>query len=260
MKKRKKGMHPAVAVGLFLVCAGVAAYQFLGMRTAPPTAAAGGDTPVADEVQDAPGGDPVAVVWSDLLAKHGSFAKDSNVQLAFVVAEEAAAAPAGEVTATRGSGWLGLDPPSLKLGVVMLAGAARRAVLGGKVVGVGDTVVDGEVSAIEPGKVVLAWRSRTLTYQLDSDVPVEFRAEAARREAERQAAQQAASGEATPAAEDDVADVSPAEALERVRAEAAKAGAGGAQGTSPEQKSKSKSKSKSKPQAKSKSPDKEAGK
>ena len=261
-KKGKKGMHPAVAVGLFVVCGGIAAKQFLGMGAAPPPASvAGGDEAVAvDEGQAAQEREPVAVDWQDLLAKHGSFARDSNVQLAFVVVEDAVAAaplaaPAAEVETPSADTWRGADPPALRLGVVMLSGASRRAVLGGRVVGIGDAVGDAKVRAIEPGKVVVAWGSRTLTYQLDSDVAVEFRAEAARREAERKAAEPAP-GAGTAAHEDaDDADASPAEVLERVRAAAAKAGAGTNQSTTSAQspaKSQPKSKSKSNPQSQKK--------
>ena len=128
-----------------------------------------------------------ATLWRDLLAAHGSYA-GATVRIAFTTAADAVllgAAPAGEVARARP--WEGDDPPRLKLGVVIVSRSSQRAVLGGEVVGVGDRIGEARVAAIVPGAVSLRWHDRTLTYDLDDDVPREFRSEFARRQRETKA-------------------------------------------------------------------------
>lgn len=184
-RRRRRSAHRAFAV-LLLVgsCAFVATMVFgsFGARQAGPLGgwmAADADLP-DDGGQDGAG----AGVFRDLLAVHGSFT-GSDVRMAFAASRDAlalGAAPAGE-TATGGNArWIGDDPPRLVLGVVVVSAAAQRAVLGGHVVGVGDRVGEARVAAIEPGKVTVHWRDRLLTYDLENDVPREFRAELARRQ------------------------------------------------------------------------------
>ncbi len=198
-KKAKKGMNPIVAVGLFLVCGGIAGKSLLGLGQAPaatPADAAGGEVSM-EELAGEEGAAEAGVQWRDLLVVHGSYDRQSNVQLAFRVAEEAAvagAAPFVETAPGNGALWIGVDPPTLRLGVVMVSGATRRAVLGGRVVGVGDSIADARIAAIEPGQVTLEWNSRKLNYTLDSDVAVEFRGEVARREAAKQVETTASAG------------------------------------------------------------------
>ena len=125
-------------------------------------------------------------VWRDLLIEHGSYDGASQERQAFSVMSNAAvgAAPGGEAAGR----WIGAAPPLLRLGVVMVSEKSRRAVLGGVVVGVGDLISGGNVLAIEPGTVRLGWQQRQLTYDLENEVPREFRTEHARRRRERQEA------------------------------------------------------------------------
>lgn len=195
--KQRRGMHPALAVAMFLVSAGIAGNATFGTwsstaRSADPEAPPvdGGDEAAASG-DAADGDEPTVAAGQDLLAVYGSFERGGTVNQAFGVFVEApvGAAPAGESN-TNGAAvvvpagaWVGEEPPRLRLGVVMLSGPARRAVLDGKVVGVGDTVGTVRVLHIEMGQVLVSWQTRRLTYRLDSDVAVEFRAEAARRQA-----------------------------------------------------------------------------
>lgn len=182
-RKKKKGMSPAAALGLLVVAAGVA-----GWRLFPGSSSTGGGA-VADAIVIDPeaegAADPVAVahaVGIDLLEKHGSWA-GASVRVAFSVlpgAAPQAAAPAGEIAHVV-TYWEGEDPPSLRLGVVMLSPVSQRAVLGGQVVGKGDVVQGATVTDIRPGVVTVQWNKRTLTFDLDDANPREFRAEAERR-------------------------------------------------------------------------------
>lgn len=188
--KAKKGVNPLVAI-LFLVgSGGLAAKQFLGSELlgstpgGPAAGAAAGDGLV---MPDGPGQEVAvqdATSWRDLLAAYGSFGIDQAVRVAFSVLADAPKTPAAPVAETQpqpvGS-WAGDDPPELSLGVVMISTGARRAVLGGRVVGLGDAIGEGEVAAIEPGVVRLRWHGRELTYDLEDGWPREFRAERARR-------------------------------------------------------------------------------
>ncbi|MCB9878164.1 MAG: hypothetical protein H6835_11235 [Planctomycetes bacterium] len=184
-RAKKKGVHPLVAVAMLIGCAGYSAWSLFG-------SSGPGATQVLSDLigMDAP--DPSAdesesteeVVWRDLLAVHGSYDDGVPVRMAFaalVEAAPAAAAPAGEVeSAVR---WRGQDPPQLRVGVVMVSEQSRRAVLDGRVVGIGDHIAEGMVVGIDPGVVRLRWQQRELTYDLDGTAPREFRAELAMRRA-----------------------------------------------------------------------------
>jgi len=187
-KKKKKGVHPVVALGLLGAALAVAGRTMLGGDAAlglVPAAAGQDADPTA--ATESGGGEAAeaGVKWSDLLALHGSFRAGREVRLAFSAFEYPSfwAAPGGESGASYGR-WNGEDPPMLKLGVVMISEASRRAVLGGRVVGVGDELDTARVLQIEPGVVYVQWSGRRLTYDLDSDAPREFRGELAQRQSE----------------------------------------------------------------------------
>ena len=119
----------------------------------------------------------------DLLAVHGSFDPASDVCFAFAVPVEGLpAAPAGETVSANPRGWTGEDPPRLRMGVVMIGADTRRVVVDGSVLGLGDTLGQAEIVAIDAGHMRLRWRGRMLTYDLGGEWPLEFRAEAASRE------------------------------------------------------------------------------
>lgn len=186
-RKKKKGKNPVFAVVLLLGSVGIAAKSMLGGAAHEP-----GITPMAGAADPAPMGEVATDVraeeatrWCDLLAVHGSFDRTKDVRLAFVAFEYPSFwAGSGDAAAEQYGRWSGEDPPLLKLGVVMVSAASRRAVLGGRVVGIGDEVASGRVVAIEASSVVLQWSGRRLTYDLDGDAPREFRAELAQRAAE----------------------------------------------------------------------------
>lgn len=192
---KKKGINPAVALLLLLGSVGFTVRSLmstLGGETAVQIADLIGlgeaDDLMLDEEESQAG--PGAIVWTDLLSAYGSFDTTQEVRLAFSVmvnSAAVAAAPAGEMSLQSGQRWVGEDPPSLRLGVVMVSDQSRRAVLAGSVVGIGDAVAGGEVVAIESGTLRLRWQQRELTYDLDSEVPREFRAESHRRQVEQQA-------------------------------------------------------------------------
>lgn len=195
-KQKKKGMHPAAAAVLFLVSTGIAARQFFPSHVEQGFAAIG-DALSSDVDPDAEGettdGETVdAIAWKDLLAAHGSYDRAREVRLAFVqVPDLPPPAPIGESRPRPATKWDGQDPPQLALGVVMVSESARRAVLGGNVVGVGDEIAGGTVATIERGKVTVTWQGRTLTYDLSDDAPIEFRPERDRRLASKPASERA---------------------------------------------------------------------
>jgi hypothetical protein len=187
-RKKKKGPHPLIVLGLSGAALAVGGRALLGgeapLEVAPP-ADSGAVDPAAAILE---GGNQAAnqvVQWADLLALHGSFRPGRGVRVVFSAFENPAslATPGGETEAAFGR-WIGEDPPLLKLGVVMISTASRRAVLGGRVVGVGDEFRALRVLQIEPGMVVVQWSGRRLTYDLDSDAPREFRSELAQRQSE----------------------------------------------------------------------------
>lgn len=187
-RKKKKGMNPLVAIVLLVVGGGFAGKTFLDMSgdAKPPADSESTEiveVPDMEDGQDGEGATPMAGAWVDLLAKHGSFDRESEVRVAFSIVEEARQSmgvPGGETAAT--SYWEGSDPPELSLGVVMISSKSRRAVLGGRVVGIGDEVFGVRIRQIERDIVVAMWGARTLTYDLEDGWPREFRAEYSRRE------------------------------------------------------------------------------
>ncbi len=190
-KKVKKGINPVVAVLGFLVCAGFAAKSVLGTLGSADKLL-GGTSPTDDAmpedlVSESGEQEKAAPKWTDLLAVHGSFNKASDVHLAFSVLVDAAiaAAPGGETGGAFGGAWIGDDPPMCKLSVVMVSSQSRRAVMNGRVVGIGDAIDKGQVTGIEAGRVTVQWNGRALTYDLDATAPREFRGEMARRQVEQ---------------------------------------------------------------------------
>lgn len=183
----RRGLHPAFAALALSLGLGVAGRSiFVALR--PPSAGAADVAANVDDVStpDAESSSSAAQEWQDLLALHGSWDRTGDVQLVFASADQmtpARPAPAGEVAVVSRDGWRGEPPPALRLGVVMLSGASRRAVLDGRIVGVGDRILDGEVTVIEAGMVVIRRGDRSLTYDFADTWPREFRAEAARRAA-----------------------------------------------------------------------------
>lgn len=176
----KKRRIPVAAVLAFVACAALAARSLLGTlnpMTPLPTDPTDSQDPQPEE---SPGEGAATIAWRDLLAVHGSFAAGADVRSSFGMIVDATngAAPAGEAAA-----WVGDDPPRLRLGVVMVSGTARRAVFGGRLVGVGDVVGDAIVTGIDVGVVTTDWRGRVLHYELGGDAPREFRGELARRAA-----------------------------------------------------------------------------
>jgi hypothetical protein len=203
-RARKKRLHPGVAVAMLAVALAVAGRAWFG------GGAGAGTAPGAQQDDELPldGGEALPesagdapARTSDLLAIHGSWPAGRAVRLAFSSraadgGSAPAAAPAGEIMPSGTSLWQGTDPPALRLGVVMVSADARRAVLDGNVVGVGDVLGDVRIATIDRGAVTVEWGRRHLTYDLEDDAPREFRAERARRAA-RAAAAGAASKEKT---------------------------------------------------------------
>lgn len=182
-KAKKKGIHPLAAVLFLVVSGGIAGTQLLGggLGTAGLgfAAAAPADDPLPSDVAESSATEGV-VQWRDLLAAHGSYEREAPVRMAFASLDVGAAppaAPAGESRPVVERRWVGADPPRLQLGVVMVSSASRRAVVDGRVVGIGDTIGDGRIVSIERGGLVVAWGGRTLTYDLDDPHPREFRDE-----------------------------------------------------------------------------------
>lgn len=200
-RKKQTGVSPILAIGMFAAAVAVAGRTFFGSGpdSSLPSAPADSDFDPTTAGSGVAGSlaEEVAVKWSDLLAVHGSFRSGREVRLAFSAFEYASfwAAPGGESGASYGR-WIGEDPPLLQLGVVMISAASRRAVLGGRVVGVGDAFDAVHVLQIEPGVVTVQWSGRRLTYDLDSEAPREFRGELAQRQVENKDAVEPAPGAA----------------------------------------------------------------
>ena len=212
MKKKqpKRGLNPLVAIVLLIGSMAVVGKSMLGAGPAPSAATAVGAAADANP-DDGANVDAKAdggVLWQDLLADFGSYQRGGEVRHAFAEFEYPSTwtGPTGAGTGAEApvGRWVGEDPPVLRLGVVMVSQGSRRAVLGGKVVGVGDAVGGGTVTAIEPGVVLLQWAGRNLTYDLDSSAPREFRPELAHRKHEQ--AQQGAAAAAAEAAKSSDAD------------------------------------------------------
>ncbi|MCA8948807.1 MAG: hypothetical protein KDE27_04850 [Planctomycetes bacterium] len=181
-EKRRK-VHPLFAIGLLvagLLSAGSALIDVIG-GDAGRSAGSADDDYLDAELDEPVGNGREAVEWRDLLAEYGSF-DGGTVRVAFSVFEggvPAMPAPVGEVAPTQR--WDGVDPPELRLGVVMVSERSRRAVVAGRVVGLADEVGGGIVQQITRDKLVLLWHGMALTYDLDDGWPREFRAERARR-------------------------------------------------------------------------------
>jgi hypothetical protein len=187
MKRKKKGIPPAFAILFFVVSAGVAGYAMLGQLNprVGVTTSAGEVVGELPDPQAGSSGTMIGEPWPDLLAEYGSYDKATAVRAAFssfAGAEFESAAPLVEGAASS-TGWVGADPPELKLGVVMVSGDARRAVLGGQVVGIGEEVQGVRLRGIRRDHVVGIWGARRLTYDLVDGWPREFRPERARRAA-----------------------------------------------------------------------------
>jgi len=181
-KRKSGGISPAAAVGLLVVCSGVAFYSLRDQFGTAPTSidsAAGALLDAADAENVATAGEAPGV---DLLVRHGSWDAKVPVRMAFANIAEAAvaAAPAGE-TAMPVRQWIGIDPPTMRLGVLMVGDAARRAVVDGRVVGLGDKIGKALIVAIERDVLVATWGGKRLTYDLEDSYPREFRAELKRR-------------------------------------------------------------------------------
>lgn len=182
---KKKGIHPGIAVLLLLGSVAFVTPKLMGSLS--DNAASGIASLIGLDEEDDPELDELSeaeeVAWVDLIAMFGSVDRQPTVRMAFAAAPDinlTPSAPGGEM-APDGERWIGDDPPLMRLGVIMVSEKSRRAVLGGSVVGVGDAINGGEVVAIDPGELRMRWQQRVLTYDLDSEVPREFRAESARR-------------------------------------------------------------------------------
>ena len=134
----------------------------------------------------------------DLLAKHGSLEQLASVNASFrnrfadqaqmqgdgsSSATNPAPAPLGE---TLRDGWKSDEWPSEhRISLVMMTGVPR-AVVDGRVVGVGDAIAAGTVTAIDAHGVEVDTGSRHLYYDLVGPYPREFRSELQRRSAQQQ--------------------------------------------------------------------------
>jgi hypothetical protein len=176
-KASKKGVHPLLAVLLLAVGLLVFAWKVVPLlrradaRLGPADPAA--LAPAAAD--DAEGVDPEDGQLGDLLAQYGSYRPGTPVRCSFAGVDPGMppAAPAGETLPQGGGGWVGGDPPQLRVSFLMIGGPVARAVVDGVVVGVGDTVAGGRVTAIRADCVVLRAGARTLTYGMDASWPRE---------------------------------------------------------------------------------------
>jgi hypothetical protein len=185
-KQVRRGVSRRAAAIVFAISVGITAWMLWPRAAAPLDRGPSGDVDPATLTSEPSAADPERAPWRDLLAVHGSWEPRDPVRCAFTVFEFASswAAPSGEVDAPVGR-WSGEDPPQLRLGVVLISDGSRRAVLGGRVVGVGDEIQAAKVTGIERGVVTVSWAGKRLSYDLDGPVPREFRAELAARAAER---------------------------------------------------------------------------
>jgi hypothetical protein len=194
MKKahHKKPQRRGPAILLLLACTSMAAYRLREYwldGSLAGIASAGGlvEDPSAAEMPEsqAPALE-VGEQWVDLLAKHGSCDEGQVVPSVFRYHPATVAAdptPAGELSASLQADWRDGDPPQVRIGVVLISEACRRAVIDNQVLGIGDVVAGGKVHRIDRGTVQILWHRRTLTYELGEGYPVEFRSEMARRAA-----------------------------------------------------------------------------
>lgn len=188
-KKKNRRTSPAAAAVLLVVCGGVALFSLrgqLGGVAAVDNGPAGAfvDDPAVEDV-----GDDTMAPGVDLLLQYGSWSGKDPVRMVFasLATSQPAAAPAGE-TARLASPWVGADPPTMHLGVLMVGDTVRRAVVDGRVVGLGDKIGRAMIVAIERDTMTATWGGKRLTYDLDDDQPREFRAELKRRGGDQDAA------------------------------------------------------------------------
>lgn len=184
-RNQRKGTSPAVAVGMLVVCGGIAFASLRGHFGGVAVV----DSAPAELVEDAAAGADADGPGVDLLQAHGSWNSKVPVRLAFANIAEAAvaAAPAGEIAVNPGKQWIGADPPALRIGVLMVGDTVRRAVVDGRVLGLGDAIGKAMIVAIERDSLVAMWGGKRLTYDLENDYPREFRAELKQRGIDRNA-------------------------------------------------------------------------
>lgn len=188
-RRAKKGMSPKTALLLLLGCAAFAFWSWTSAFGTDRSDYTQGEQFAPDWIDDDEEPAIEAVTWCDLLELHGSYDGKVPIRMAFTPMTEVAQNLAAPLVETDlAARWRGQDPPLLRIGVVMVSDAARRAVLDGQVVGLGDHIAEGVIVGIEPGLVRLRWQRRELTYDLDGTAPREFRAEQAMRSAEAAAA------------------------------------------------------------------------
>jgi len=177
-------MHPMVAVGFLIVSVLVVVSRLFGGDPKASPEASGFDPDSMDPSLEGAEGGGSGILGVDLLAEHGSFDPEAEVHQAFSLIHEAAellaARPQAE-TRPAVSNWEGSDPPQMDLGVIMVSSGSKRAVLAGRVVGVGDEVMGVQVETIQRDRVITSWGLVKLTYELGDPCPIEFRSERDRR-------------------------------------------------------------------------------
>lgn len=179
-RQKQQGMRPATALLLLLVCGAIAWISLVSGSGG----AASDDTGdmLLDEVEPAADESEAVAPGVDLLARHGSWSASTPVRMAFAsVVAAPPAAPGGETVVSGLQRWVGADPPTMAVGVVLVGDTARRAVVEGRVVGVGDAIGRALVVAVEREGLVVQWGDKRLTYGLDSAWPREFHVELLRR-------------------------------------------------------------------------------
>lgn len=184
-RRQNKGTSAPAAITLLVVCGGIALFslrsQFGDIGRVVDGDATGA---IVDDGEQAADDEQVPPPGVDLLLQHGSWQSTTPVRMAFAsltTAAAAAAVPAGETAPVSNRQWIGADPPTMHVGVVMVGDSVRRAVIDGRVVGLGDTVGRALIVAIDRDIVVATWGGKRLSYDLENDYPREFRAELKRR-------------------------------------------------------------------------------
>lgn len=184
-KRREKRLTQQPWFAAVLLGAGlwVASASLFGSSASPP----GIDTPPAwEEPLDEAAGADVADASGpgrDLVAEFGVYDGSDPVPECFAALPEAAAtvllpaAPSGE-TAGDATQWTGDPPPQLVVGVIFVGERSRRAVVGGRVVGIGEVLGEARIESIERKGLLVVWRNRLLTYDMQSPFPREYRARA----------------------------------------------------------------------------------
>ncbi len=187
-RKAKKGMHPGVAAGIFLVAASFAGMQVMSVMRGPAKAGASGGGALF--TPGASGSDSSnSAIWVDLLAKYGSYEPGTEVALVFGRPKEAPRAAPIVESKPDPDAWIGSEPPQLTLGVVMVSDDASRVVIDGAVLGVDDHVRGARIIGIQRGLVTVEWEGKHLSYDLEDAWPREYRTSMARMAAKRRAAE-----------------------------------------------------------------------